>query len=206
VRAIAGLMTGIVLALSLLVHETKGEFMLRRTFTGLAAALVVAPPGLHAQIPLPQRTLAYEIERELLQVPEYTLFDWIEAEVLADGSITLRGQATKNTEQSVLAHMHQLPGAQNLQDEIEILPNGYDDVRLRFRVFSTLFGANSALLRYATRAVPPIHIIVKQGAITLKGEVAQLAESMLAEAKVRGVRGVRNVKNELRVVPPYHQE
>jgi osmotically-inducible protein OsmY len=175
--------------------------MLRRTFTGLAAALVAAPPGLHAQIPPPQRTLADEIERELLQVPEYTLFDWIEAEVHADGGVTLRGQAATNTEHSVLAHLHQLPGAQNLQDEIEILSNGYGDVRLRFRVFSTLFGADSALLRYATRAVPPIHIIVKQGAVTLKGEVEQLTDSMLAEAKARGVRGVRNVKNELRVVP-----
>jgi len=58
-------------------------------------------------------------------------------------------------------------------------------------------------LRYATRAAPPIHIFVKQGQVTLKGEVAQLAESMLAAMKARSVRGVRGVKNELRVAPPH---
>lgn len=174
--------------------------MLRRTFTGLAAALVAAPARLKAETQLPQRTLAYEAERELLMVPEYTLFDWIKAEPLADGGVALRGQATRNAKQAILAHIQQLTGTQKLQDEIEILSNGYDDVRLRFRVFSTLFAANSALLRYATRATPPIHIIVKQGRVTLKGEVAQLTESRLAEAKARGVRGARSVKNELNVV------
>jgi osmotically-inducible protein OsmY len=147
--------------------------------------------------------MAEEIKRELPLIPEYTLFDWIEAEMQPDGGVTLRGQATGRAKNAVLADVQQLTGAQNLRDEIEILPNGYDDVRLRFRLFSTLFSSDSALLRYATRAAPPIHILVKQGQVTLKGEVAQLAESMLAAMKARSVRGVRSVKNELRVAPPH---
>jgi hyperosmotically inducible protein len=150
---------------------------------------------------LPARTLADEIERELLLIPEYTVFDWIKAEVQPAGSVCLRGQATGKAKTAVLAHLRQMPDAPNIADEIEILPNGYDDVRLRLRVFSALFGANSALLHYATQAAPPIHIIVQRGRVTLKGQVAQLAESMLATMRARGVKNVRSVKNELRVVP-----
>jgi hyperosmotically inducible protein len=181
----------------------KGEFMLRRTFAGLVAALVAAPAGLQAQTPLLQRTLAEEIKRELLLIPEYTLFDWIKAELQPGYGVTLRGQATSKTKTAVLAHIQQLPGADNLLDEIEILPNGYDDVRLRFRLFSALFGADSALLRYATRATPPIHIVVNNGHIILKGEVELMAESRMAAMKARGVRGVRSVKNELRIAPAH---
>lgn len=183
--------------------------MLRRTFTGLTAALVAAPAGVLTQTPLPpsllskpkEPSLSHELARDVLLIPEYSQFDWIKAERESDGAITLRGQATHKAQRAVLAELQQKYGALNLHDEIELLSNGYKDVRLRFRLYSALFGANSALLHYATRAVPPIHILVNQGRVTLKGEVALQAESALAELKARGVRGVRNLKNELRIVP-----
>jgi len=55
------------------------------------------------------------------------------------------------------------------------------------------------LFRYATRAVPPIHIIVKSGRVALKGVVATQQESQIAFMKARSVSGVFEVKNELRV-------
>lgn len=58
---------------------------------------------------------------------------------------------------------------------------------------------NSPLFRYATVAVPSIHIIVKNGNVTLKGVVASQADSNLANIKAKGVSGVFNVKNELSV-------
>jgi hyperosmotically inducible protein len=56
-----------------------------------------------------------------------------------------------------------------------------------------------ALDRYAMRAVPPIHIIVKNGEVTLVGVVATQADKNLAGMYANGVPGVFSVKNELQV-------
>lgn len=55
------------------------------------------------------------------------------------------------------------------------------------------------LFRYATRAVPRIHIIVRNGRATLRGVVAGGRDSDLAYVAARGVPGLFEVKNELRV-------
>jgi hyperosmotically inducible periplasmic protein len=47
--------------------------------------------------------------------------------------------------------------------------------------------------------VPSIHIIVKNGHVTLKGVVDSQADSDLANIRVKGVPGVFSVKNELTV-------
>ena len=69
--------------------------------------------------------------------------------------------------------------------------------------FSTLLfpteEPNSPLFRYAMRAVPPIHIIVRNGRVALKGIVATQQESQIANIKARSVSGVFEVKNELQV-------
>jgi hyperosmotically inducible periplasmic protein len=46
-------------------------------------------------------------------------------------------------------------------------------------------------------AVPPIHIIVKNGNVTLKGVVNSQSDSNIANIKANGVSGVFSVKNEL---------
>ena len=173
--------------------------MLRRTFTGLAAGLIAAPDIGRAEPPSRRRPLAEECRRELLLIPEYTLFDWIEVDPLIAGGIVVRGAATSSTKAAVMARFRRLAGTQTLRDECDVLPNSYLDERTRYRIYSALFGANSPLLKYATRAVPPIHILVSEQSVTLKGEVTQMAESMLALMRARNVTTVRSVRNELRV-------
>ncbi len=53
--------------------------------------------------------------------------------------------------------------------------------------------------RYAVRAVPPIHIIVKNGKITLTGVVATESDKNMAGIAANGVPGVFEVTNNLRV-------
>jgi hyperosmotically inducible periplasmic protein len=48
-------------------------------------------------------------------------------------------------------------------------------------------------------AVPPIHIIVKNGNITLEGVVANEGDKNLAGLAANGVHGAFNVNNNLRV-------
>jgi hyperosmotically inducible periplasmic protein len=70
---------------------------------------------------------------------------------------------------------------------------------LRRAVYRELFNSDSPLFRYGQQAVPPIHIIIKNGRLTLKGVVATESDSNLANLKARGVPGLFDVRNELRV-------
>ena len=47
--------------------------------------------------------------------------------------------------------------------------------------------------------MPPIHIIVDNGKVTLEGVVATQADKDLANVKAKGVPGVFSVTNNLRV-------
>ena len=66
-------------------------------------------------------------------------------------------------------------------------------------MYREIFKYDSPLFRYATLAVPPIHIIVKNGRVTLKGFVASDADKQLAYTAARNVSGVFEVNNELKV-------
>jgi hyperosmotically inducible protein len=84
-------------------------------------------------------------------------------------------------------------------DNIEILPVSPMDDQIRIAVYRSIFSYDSPLFRYATQSVPPIHIIVKNGDVMLKGVVANQSDSDLANIKANQVSGVFSVKNELQI-------
>ena len=86
-----------------------------------------------------------------------------------------------------------------IDNQIEVLPVSPNDDRIRRAVYAALFNGNSPLFRYGMGAVPPIHIIVKNGNVALKGVVDNKADSNFAYTRARGVSGVFNVTNELTV-------
>ncbi len=149
------------------------------------------------------RDLAYlteEIRKELVTLPYFTVFDWLEGNVEADGTVYLRGQVTRPTLKSdAQRRVEKVEGVDRVINRIEVLPLSPNDDRLRRAVYRELFNSNSPLFRYGQQAVPPIHIIVKNGRLTLKGVVASKGDSDLANIKARGVPGLFAVRNELRV-------
>jgi hyperosmotically inducible protein len=149
------------------------------------------------------RDLAYltsEIRKELVTLPYFTVFDWLEGNVEADGTVYLRGQVTRPTLKSdAQRRVEKVEGVDRVINRIEVLPLSPNDDRLRRAVYRELFNSNSPLFRYGQQAVPPIHIIVKNGRLTLKGVVASKGDSDLATVKARGVPGLFAVRNELRV-------
>jgi hyperosmotically inducible periplasmic protein len=80
-----------------------------------------------------------------------------------------------------------------------VLPLSSSDDQLRIAIYRAIFNWDSPLFRYATHAVPPIHIIVKNGRATLKGVVASQSDSQLAYTAARGVPGLFEVNNQLQV-------
>src|SRR5262245_53222094 len=114
-----------------------------------------------------------EIRRQLVTLPYYGVFDWLEAQVQPDGTVTLRGAVTRPTTKSdAEARIRRLESVTNVVNEIEELPPSPSDDRIRVAMYRAIFNWEGPLFRYALRAVPPIHIIVRNGRATLKGFVA----------------------------------
>jgi hyperosmotically inducible protein len=140
------------------------------------------------------------VRHELLTLPYYGVFDWLQFEVRPDNTVVLRGQVVKPTTKSdAEGRVKRIDGVKSVANEIEVLPLSPQDDRLRVALYRTLFNWNSPLFRYATQSVPSIHIIVKRGRATLKGVVDSKADAQLAYMRARGVSGLFDVKSELQV-------
>jgi hyperosmotically inducible protein len=145
-------------------------------------------------------SLAREVRHELLMLPYYSVFDWLQYEVKGDGDVILQGQVTRPTLKSDAENVvKRIEGVNNVTNQIEVLPLSPNDDRIRLAVYRTLFNFNSPLHRYGLGAVPSIHIIVKNGNVTLKGVVSSEGDKNLANVRANGVSGVFSVKNELTV-------
>ncbi|MSV35732.1 MAG: BON domain-containing protein [Bryobacterales bacterium] len=145
-----------------------------------------------------QNRLEKEVRHELVMLPFYGVFDNFEYK-MEGNTVTLMGQVTRPTLKSdAEAVVKKIEGLERVNNQIEVLPVSPNDDRIRIAVYQVIYGSQS-LNRYALRAVPTIHIIVKGGHVTLEGAVATEADKNVANIRANGVSGVFSVKNNLRV-------
>lgn len=145
-----------------------------------------------------QMRMEREVRHELVMLPFYGVFDNFQYKV--DGNtVTLLGQVTRPTLKSnAEAVVKKIEGVERVDNQIEVLPVSPNDDRIRIAVYRAIYGSQT-LDRYALRAVPTIHIIVKGGHVTLEGAVATEADKNVANIRANGVSGVFSVKNNLQV-------
>ncbi len=144
--------------------------------------------------------LKEEVRHQLALLPYYSVFDWLQAEVKPDGTVILGGEAARPTlKDDAEARVKKLESITRVVNDIEVLPLSPMDDQLRVASYRRIYNFDSPLFRYATWSVPPIHIIVKNGHVTLKGIVANQGDSDLAYMAARQVPGVFDVKNELQI-------
>src|SRR5262249_2134712 len=109
------------------------------------------------------------------------------------------GQVTQPTLKSDAEKaVKKIEGVQTVANEIEVLPLSPNDDRLRRELYRAIY-SKAPLERYQMGAVPPIHIIVKNGNVTLEGAVGNEGDKNIAGITANGVPGVFSVKNNLRV-------
>jgi osmotically-inducible protein OsmY len=145
--------------------------------------------------------LAAAVRHELVTLPYYDVFDWLEAELLSDERVVLRGEVVRpTTSEDAERRVRRIESVSEVINQIKVLPLSAYDHDLRIALYRAVYNWNSPLFRYAMRAMPPIHIVVENGRATLKGAVASQFESQLAYTAARQVPGVLEVRNELRVV------
>lgn len=147
-----------------------------------------------------QAYITKEVRHELTMLPYYSLFDWLEFRI-EDNTVILSGQVTRPTLKSDAEHVvEKLKGVEKVVNQIEVLPLSPLDDRIRMAEARAIFNFNGPLYRYDFQVVPSIHIIVKNGNVTLKGVVNNQMDSNLANIEANGVANVFSVKNELQVV------
>ena len=143
--------------------------------------------------------LVRQIRHELATLPYYGVFDWLTFEPQGD-TVILRGQVVRPTTKSdAESRVKDIEGVAHVDNQIEVLPLSPSDDRLRLALYRQIYGQSSPLFRYATQAIPSIHIIVDRGHATLKGVVSNKGDANLAYIRARGVPGLFSVKSELTV-------
>ena len=145
-----------------------------------------------------QERITHEVRHELVMLPQLTIFDNLQYKV--DGSkVTLMGQVTNAVlKDSAEKVVKKIEGVESVNNQIEILPASPNDDRIRRQVAQAIFNDNR-LFRYSMGSVPPIHIIVKNGHVTLEGVVNSQTDKDAAFLRANGVPGVFSVENHLQV-------
>jgi len=161
-----------------------------------------------------------EVRHELVMLPNYGVFDNLEFRV--DGSVvTLLGQASRPILKSDAERIiKRIEGVTIVRNQIEVLPLSPNDDRIRAAVYRRLY-RTPALQKYTSNRTEPIlqsriarrmgitndppigyhaiHIIVKNGHVTLEGAVAAQGDKSIANTQTNTVSGIFSVTNHLRV-------
>jgi len=191
------------------------------TFTAIAAAgfavATVAAQSREARAD----TVRDEIRKELLQLPYYSVFDFL-AFKYDRGTALLMGYAyAPALKQDAERAVKRVPGVDTVQNNVEQLPPSQTDDEIRWRVYYAIYN-DPFLSRYAPGAAMlwghrhrfggfagiwgdgyepagnyPIHIVVRNGRVTLLGVVDNEGDKTIAGTKARQVPGTFEVMNEL---------
>jgi hyperosmotically inducible periplasmic protein len=166
-----------------------------------------APPAAPATADQKNMARIYkEVRHELVMLPYYGVFDQLSYKVDPDGTVTLMGQVVRPTLKDDAGNaVKHIEGVEKVVNNIEVLPLSPNDDRIRRAVYRAIY-SNSVLSPYQLRAVPPLHIIVKNGNVTLEGAVANQMDKQVAGIKANGVSGVFSVTNNLIVDQPEKKE
>ena len=146
--------------------------------------------------------LVQQVRHEIVTYPYYSIWDDISFRV-NNGSVELDGAVSQPYKKLAIDKMvKQTPGVTSVNDRLEVLPLSNMDDRLRLQIARAIYG-DPVLSRYAIQAVPPIHIIVDNGHVTLTGVVNNTLEKQVAGVRAATVGlSFGPITNNLRVEVP----
>jgi len=136
---------------------------------------------------------------EIVMYYAYGIFENVELEA-HNGALMVSGQVTqpfmKTDMGNILEHVK---GVAAFQNNLEVLPLSEFDDRLRLQVARAIYG-DPYFIHYANQALPPIHIIVKNGNVTLEGVVASTMDRTKAQMAALRAGLSFSVVNNLQIV------
>jgi len=144
------------------------------------------------------RQIAEQARKDVVTYYAYTVFDNINLQ-LQDGRLVVSGQVTQPFKKSDIGNfLAHIKGVTELDDNLEVLPTSQFDDRLRLAVARAIY-RDPFFVHYADQALPPIHIVVKNGNVTLEGVVANQLDRAKADADARLAATYFNFTDNLRL-------
>jgi hyperosmotically inducible protein len=174
----------------------------------------------------PDATVIGGIRNELLQLPYYSVFDFLSFKY-SKGTVDLMGYAYRPTlKDDAERAVKRVAGVEVVNDQVEVLPVSMNDDNLRWQTYYAIYRdpflshyapgggmlwghrhpfGGGGLFPMGPSRFPgtepagdyPIHIIVKDGRITLLGVVDNQSDKNMAGMKAQGVPLSFGVTNDL---------
>jgi hypothetical protein len=192
----------------------------------LAVTLFAAFPARAEQTaaaPMPDQDvlrISRQIQKEVVTLPNYGLFDDVRFSIKGR-EVVLWGSVSRPTLKSSAEQViKRIEGVEKVTNQLEVQPLSRFDDEIRARVYVAIYG-NGALSRYnPNRGTPlfqsrisavtgitndpplgfhPVHIIVKNGNVTLEGVLDSVGDRTIAELQANRVPNVFKVTNNIQV-------
>jgi len=171
------------------------------------------------------------VQKKLRSLPNYSVFDWITFGFHGK-TLVLKGYASRPIVKSDAGNaVKGIPGIESVDNQIEVLPLSNNDDRIRAAVYNRIYtqptlrkynanqgslaqamgpgGRSFGMMAGGITNNPPIgfhaiHIIVKNGNVTLYGVVNNEMDSNIAGIQANAAPGAFSVDNDLIVqgAPP----
>jgi hyperosmotically inducible protein len=167
--------------------------------------------------------IAQEVQKRLARLTNYAVFDWLTFGFHGK-TVVVKGYASRPILKSDISNaLKGIPGVDSVDNQVEVLPNSPNDDRIRAAVYNRIYtqpalrrynanqggirqatgpGPNVALMAGGITNSPPmgfnaIHIIVKNGNVTLFGVVNSEGDKSIAGMQANSAPGAFSVDNDL---------
>jgi len=188
---------------------------LRFVRTGVGVLLYLFTTVIVSSAPeSPSAELIRSIEERIRKDSGLRVYDWVTF-FLEKSAVTLSGVVASPLLKRLLERrILTLYEVNSVDNQLEVVPSSGDDIGMQINAYWRIYGhpelsrlgqLGDEFHTYLTRAqgdaqrvlVQPIHILVRDGHITLEGEVESERYRNLAEEQTTQVMGVRSVTNHI---------
>jgi osmotically-inducible protein OsmY len=183
------------------MRKTPGStvFLVALALPGLLVAQNKDHNDAFVRGPASESRIAQEVRHQMLMLPYYTIFDDLAFRV-DGGRVTLLGDVTNPVLKSDAENVvKRIEGVTQVNNQIQVLPVSPMDDQIRRAMFRAIYGDPEIGDRYGHQALPPIHIIVKNGHVRLEGVVGNQLDKNLINVRANAVPNVFSVENDLQV-------
>ncbi len=172
--------------------------ILAMVFAGAATAFAAAKSQAPKEPARYEAWLKNQVRHDLVMLPYLTLFDNLEYKVQGT-TVTLMGQVVNPSLKPDAGRVvKNIEGVTQVNNEIKVLPPSSMDWQIRRAEYRAIYGF-AGLWKYAMGALPPVHIVVDNGHVTLYGVVDSESDKNLINLRAKTVPNVFSVTNNLQV-------
>jgi len=162
----------------------------------VAAVVMLSSASAFADTGDAKLQLFKDIQKQVNRYVYFTIFDDVEIGIEDGGVVALSGSVTHSyKKREIVKRIARVDGVTRVDTTIDVLPVSRLDSEVRYRVARAIYG-NAGFQHYSRRNAP-VHIVVENSHVTLKGVVNNEVDKLLA-ASLAWQFGTRTVTNDLR--------